>query len=70
MAITALMGTKTGIDVHKAGCKDLGKANNKFNNGKETYENVAKMYEALLDTGDETNPGWIVEEFKFFACVG
>ena len=70
MMITALIGTKIGIDIHKAGCKDLGKAKNSFNNGKRTYENVAKMYDDLLDTGDGTNPGWIEEEFKFFPCVG
>jgi len=70
MAITALIGTKTGIDVHKAGCRDLDKANNKFVADIETYENVDKMFEELLDTGDENNPGWIEDEFKFFPCVG
>jgi hypothetical protein len=69
MAITALIGTRTGVDVHKAGCKDLDKAKNSFNNGKNVYESVAKMFEELLDTGDETNPGWIEAEFKFFPCV-
>ena len=68
--ITALIGTRIGIDVHKEGCADLGKARNKFNNGAEVYENVDAMFAALLDTGDDTNPGWIVEEFKFFPCVG
>jgi hypothetical protein len=70
MSITALMGTKTGIDVHKEGCKDLGKAKNSFNNGSRVYESVAKMYEDLLDTGDPNEPGWVEEEFKFFPCVG
>ena len=69
MAITALIGTKTGVDVHKAGCRDLGKRNNKFVAGIETYENVAEMFEELLDTGDPNEPGWIEAEFKFFPCA-
>ena len=70
--ITAVIGTKMGVDVHKEGCADLGKA--KKNNYNflptEVFENVNAMFAALLDTGDDTNPGWVDGEFKFFPCVG
>jgi hypothetical protein len=68
MGITALIGTKTGVDVHRTGCQDLDKGVNRLF-GKEEYETVSQMHDELLDTGDETNPGWVEVEFKFFPCV-
>ena len=68
MGITALIGTRTGVDVHRTGCRDLDKSENRFFDKRE-YENVTQMHDELLDTGDETDPGWIEEEFKFLPCV-
>jgi hypothetical protein len=68
MGITALIGTRTGVDVHRRGCRDLDKSENRFFDKRE-YENVTQMHDELLDTGDETSPGWIEVEFKFLPCV-
>jgi hypothetical protein len=69
MTITALIGTKMGVDVHKEGCKDLNKGENSWYQPGQTFESVQAMFDELLDTGDESNPGWVDGEFKFFPCT-
>jgi hypothetical protein len=58
------------IQFHKVGCNDLNKpANRLAARNAEIFSNLDAAVAEYLDTGDETNPGWIIEEMRFFPCL-
>tara|TARA_R100000306_G_scaffold52685_1_gene49510 strand:+ start:147 stop:422 length:276 start_codon:yes stop_codon:yes gene_type:complete len=58
------------IHFHKAGCRDLGQGQNRFwARDAESYTNITEAVTTFLDTGDEENPGWILDEMRFFPCT-
>ena len=58
------------IRFHKAGCADLSKGENRFwAQDSQTFPDLDKAIENFLDTGDESNPGWIIEEMTFYPCT-
>ena len=58
------------IRFHKTGCSDLNKPVNKFwAQDSQTFPDLDTAIENFLDTGDECNPGWIIEEMTFLPCT-
>ena len=58
------------IKFHKAGCAALNKPANKlWAHDSQTFPNLDTAIEHFLDTGDETNPGWMIEEMTFLPCT-
>ena len=58
------------IKFHKAGCADLNKPANKlWAHNSQTFPNLDTAIEHFLDTGDETNPGWMIQEMTFLPCT-
>ena len=58
------------IRFHRAGCADLSRGQNRFwAQDSQTFPDLDKAIENFLDTGDESNPGWIIEEMTFYPCT-
>ena len=58
------------IHFHKSGCKDLSKPTNKFfARNADTFLNLEEALDCFLDKGDEEEPGWLLDEMKFFPCT-
>jgi hypothetical protein len=58
------------IHFHKAGCRDMDRGQNRFwSQDRQEFPNMDSAVSNFLDTGDESNPGWILEEMTFFPCT-
>jgi len=62
--------TGHGIDIHKVGCGDI-KTRRLFETFGEGYifPDLATAIENYLDTGDEEDPGWVMDEIDPKACT-
>ena len=68
----AITGFNAGglIHFHKAGCRDVGRGQNRFwARDAENYTNITEALTIFLDTGDEEDPGWILDEMRFYPCT-
>lgn len=70
MNITAFNKGGT-IHFHKAGCQDLARGANRYwAQDSQDFSNLDTAIDNYLDTGDESNPGFIMEEMEIFPCAG
>ncbi len=58
-----------GIKFHKSTCDDLKRNKALRLYTPETFPDLQTAIDAFLDTGDETDPGWMIEEMTFLPCT-
>jgi hypothetical protein len=60
---------KFQFDVHSTGCRDLKKYDIRRQFDTMKFKSLDQMDDQLLDTGDETNPGWSPSDFRILPCT-
>ena len=69
MAVKVL-NTGGEVHIHKAGCKDLGRGENRlWVTMAETFLTLEEALEEFIDTGDEGAPGWMEDEIPIHRCA-
>ena len=58
-----------GIKFHKSTCADLKRNKQLWFYSPATFPDLQTAIDAFLDTGDETDPGWMIEEMTFLPCT-